>query len=608
VNTIVTIDDINISGNVQVNGTAQLKLLLSGTNTITGRITVAEQAKLTVDSATESGSENGSLSVKNNNNATYASYAVIGGQQNSGEGIINGGTIVATQAAGTNITGAVIGGGGGGTGNVTITGGNVTATLPGSYGDGAAIGGGISKSGTVNISGGIITATTYDHNFPSGGPNGAAIGGGKNGSCNINITGGVITATASNGAAIGNGSYGNFSTPRGTINISGATIAAYSVGGSGIGVGQGNPTHTVPTYNISNTADITALIKTQYTPGSGLSPICGIIGDGANQGNGYFVNLYRKAGQGESFQANTVYVFDTDMTLLRVIPVPEYFTPSGAFEWVSFTAGPVASPATNYKVYLDSGNGLYEIIRYDNHRHPGLNLPVHSVNQMKGYEVHEYLNPSEFILSNQLLMVNGKDFNYGIYWMVTEKYVDKYGNPIKGVSDKGEMIAPNNNYEKKSIDILYIPGYDYLGYKWFPFDGTYTSGTPKKQITSNDTIYFIYKCNLPPVIDGHPEVDEQTSCENSNGGLFSTPLNVIVVPEEGLTYQWYVNTIKSNSGGTEIVDATNSAYTPPNTVSGKYYYYCVVTGECGSATSNVSGIHIVTPSVKPEVKISVTVD
>jgi hypothetical protein len=118
----------------------------------------------------------------------------------------------------------------------------------------------------------------------------------------------------------------------------------------------------------------------------------------------------------------------------------------------------------------------------------------------------------------------------------------------------------------------------------------------------------VYECNLPPVIEFHPEADEPTICENSNGGFFSTSLSVTVIPEEKLTYQWYVNTTKSNSGGTKIEDATQSTYTPPNTVSGIYYYYCIVTGECGLATSNVSGIHMVTPSVKPEVKISVTVE
>jgi hypothetical protein len=56
-----------------------------------------------------------------------------------------------------------------------------------------------------------------------------------------------------------------------------------------------------------------------------------------------------------------------------------------------------------------------------------------------------------------------------------------------------------------------------------------------------------------------------------------------------LSYQWYSNTIASNSGGTTV--GTNSAsYTPLTTSVGTLYYYCVVSAACGaSVTSNVSG-------------------
>ncbi len=42
-------------------------------------------------------------------------------------------------------------------------------------------------------------------------------------------------------------------------------------------------------------------------------------------------------------------------------------------------------------------------------------------------------------------------------------------------------------------------------------------------------------------------------------------------------YQWYQNTTNSNTGGTPIAGATESAYTIPNGFGiGKYYYYCMV--------------------------------
>jgi hypothetical protein len=67
----------------------------------------------------------------------------------------------------------------------------------------------------------------------------------------------------------------------------------------------------------------------------------------------------------------------------------------------------------------------------------------------------------------------------------------------------------------------------------------------------------------------------------------------------GLTYQWYSNTSNSNLGGTSLASAngaqTNS-YTPQSTVSGTLYYYCIVTGTCGSSViSLVSGAFFTSP-------------
>jgi hypothetical protein len=53
-----------------------------------------------------------------------------------------------------------------------------------------------------------------------------------------------------------------------------------------------------------------------------------------------------------------------------------------------------------------------------------------------------------------------------------------------------------------------------------------------------------------------------------------------------LTYQWYSNATASNTGGTTLGSAngaqTNS-YTPQSATVGTLYYYCVVTGTCGSS-------------------------
>ena len=66
------------------------------------------------------------------------------------------------------------------------------------------------------------------------------------------------------------------------------------------------------------------------------------------------------------------------------------------------------------------------------------------------------------------------------------------------------------------------------------------------------------------------------------------------------TYQWYSNTTSSNSGGVSLGSASGAqtaSYTPSAASAGTSYYYCVVTGDCGSpVTSAVSGAMVTNPT------------
>ncbi|MEI7727764.1 MAG: hypothetical protein WCK09_21840, partial [Bacteroidota bacterium] len=97
--------------------------------------------------------------------------------------------------------------------------------------------------------------------------------------------------------------------------------------------------------------------------------------------------------------------------------------------------------------------------------------------------------------------------------------------------------------------------------------------------------------NLATVINSQSTAT-QTQC---NSGAF-TPITVTAAGA-GLTYQWYSNTTATTTGGTSLLAAngaqTNS-YTPQPTVAGTLYYYCVVTGTCGTVASAASGAFIVT--------------
>jgi hypothetical protein len=60
-----------------------------------------------------------------------------------------------------------------------------------------------------------------------------------------------------------------------------------------------------------------------------------------------------------------------------------------------------------------------------------------------------------------------------------------------------------------------------------------------------------------------------------------------------LAYQWYSNSANATTGGTPISGATNSTYTPAvNSSVGTLYYYCVVSGTCGNATTTTQTVTV----------------
>lgn len=80
----------------------------------------------------------------------------------------------------------------------------------------------------------------------------------------------------------------------------------------------------------------------------------------------------------------------------------------------------------------------------------------------------------------------------------------------------------------------------------------------------------------------------QTECQ----GVTFTPISVTATGTAPLSYQWYSNTTSSTTGGTSLGSANGAqtnTYTPQSAVPGILYYYCIVTGTCGSQTSAASG-------------------
>ncbi|MHB0756577.1 PKD domain-containing protein [Polaribacter sp. M15] len=94
-----------------------------------------------------------------------------------------------------------------------------------------------------------------------------------------------------------------------------------------------------------------------------------------------------------------------------------------------------------------------------------------------------------------------------------------------------------------------------------------------------------------PTIDAQPIVSQEL-CQNA------TPDNLVITVSGGSSsaqeYQWYVNTVNSNTGGTLVNGANSENYTPPTNQIGTFYYYAIITQpESGcTITSDISTLII----------------
>jgi len=124
--------------------------------------------------------------------------------------------------------------------------------------------------------------------------------------------------------------------------------------------------------------------------------------------------------------------------------------------------------------------------------------------------------------------------------------------------------------------------------------------------TSGEVIYTIMPsvggCDGNPInititVDPAPSFTSQPLSETVclNGVL--NPLSVSVNGAGTPTFQWYSNTVNSNTGGTLITGETSTTYTPPNNPISVTYYYCVVSFSsgvgCNEITSATARIEVV---------------
>ena len=171
-----------------------------------------------------------------------------------------------------------------------------------------------------------------------------------------------------------------------------------------------------------------------------------------------------------------------------------------------------------------------------------------------------------------------------------------------------------------------------------PFTGTYTPGTGTATFEWNTVTSGVSSAisgaaastYTPPAFTSTGTFNYSVTINTSGSGCnasTSAPIEVIVIPDPTITtqpigniycqntaavnitslsvvatggsgtfsYQWFVNTNNSNTGGTAISGATSASFSPPSSTVGTFYYYCEISQpvtNC-SVTSNPAQIIIV---------------
>lgn len=102
----------------------------------------------------------------------------------------------------------------------------------------------------------------------------------------------------------------------------------------------------------------------------------------------------------------------------------------------------------------------------------------------------------------------------------------------------------------------------------------------------NEWIIAVDNTDAPDSVDAEAA---QITAQPSDATLRKGETAMLTIAANGsgtLNYQWYSNEANSNSGGSIIGNATDTAYSIPTTTAGTTYYYCVVTNTDNRATGN----------------------
>ncbi len=162
-----------------------------------------------------------------------------------------------------------------------------------------------------------------------------------------------------------------------------------------------------------------------------------------------------------------------------------------------------------------------------------------------------------------------------------------YSNTVNGTAGATLILDETNS--------TYTPSSATIGTTYYFAIITFASGGGCSSITSDVAAVEIASGTT---ITNQPTIT-QSLCV---GGTIGTPLSVAYSGGTGTpSYQWYSNTINSNTGGILIPGATNPDYTPPAFgTTGTYYFYAEIAfsgNGCGMIVSDTAEVIIVADPV-----------
>jgi hypothetical protein len=86
----------------------------------------------------------------------------------------------------------------------------------------------------------------------------------------------------------------------------------------------------------------------------------------------------------------------------------------------------------------------------------------------------------------------------------------------------------------------------------------------------------------------------------------TTPADLMVTATgEGLSYQWYSNTMASTTGAISLNPAgTTATFTPSTITADTTYYYCIIANDCDTLNSDFTEVIVNVPITRMEVTVS----